>query len=39
MRGVLGRHSEAKKKKGDNQKGGDQNRYQPFITSIEVVKF
>ena len=23
-----------KKKKGDNQKGGDQNRYRPFTTSI-----
>ena len=25
-----------KKEKGDNQKGGDQNRYRPFITSNEV---
>ena len=25
---------QAKKKKGDNQKGGDQNRYRPFTTSI-----
>ena len=26
-----------KKEKGDNQKGGDQNRYRPFNTSIEVI--
>jgi len=25
-----------KKEKGDNQKGGDQNRYRPFVTSCEV---
>ena len=24
-----------KKKKGDNQKGGDQNRYQPFSTPLQ----
>ena len=30
---------QTKKEKGDNHKGGDQNRYQPFITSYEVLIF